>query len=72
MFQFQETVIGNSMREQMAHVLADGLQVEMLQAAETKGVEQDEDHHYLTVRQTARTVATVFTRFVYQFFSTLD
>ena len=45
------------MREQMAHVLADGLQVEMLQAAETKGVEQDEDHHYLTVGHAARMVA---------------
>ena len=68
LLQLDKPVVGYQLGEQMPEMFRHMLQIIMFLATESKGVEQDEDHHSFTVRQTARTVATVFTRFVYQFF----
>ena len=42
----------------LAHMLADGAEVEGLEVAEMHGVEQHQYRHHLAVGKTARTVAT--------------
>ena len=53
-----ETVVGDRMGKNLAHMLADVAEVEGLEVAEMHGVEQHQYRHHLAVGKTARTVAT--------------
>lgn len=54
LLQFHKAVVGNQLGEQVAHVLAYGLQVEVLQAAVAGIMEQYHDEHHLCFRQRGR------------------
>lgn len=59
---FHETVVGDNLREFLAHVLTDIAQIERLQIPEVAGVKQDEDGHDFAVGHAPGTVAMVLPR----------
>ena len=60
LLQLNETVVGHGLREQVPHVLAHIIQIEVLQASVTGIVEQDQNGHHLGVRHPAITVIFAF------------
>ena len=60
LLQFHEAAVGGEDGEQVPHVAAEVFQVEVLEAAEASGVEQDEYDHYLRITHVVGLVPAAF------------
>ena len=60
LFQLHEAAVGGEDGEQVPHVAADVFEVEVLEAAEAPGMEQDEYDHYLRIAHAVGLVPATF------------
>jgi hypothetical protein len=62
LLQFHEAVVGDNLREQVAKVNADLIQIEMLQATVARIVEQNHNGHNLGNRESSRPMVRPLSR----------